>query len=286
MSGGPRELAADDRKKDGMYEIPRSCISQLWCSKGEHRGHMVSFVFASGEVLTVHSTLVTCLKMQHRAAPTERNLVNALKVAMGDQRADPALTIDDGCVTLGTVSDLASSKSEVRVDRHRTALVDLTLGGDGIIAGPLLSSYALGDAEKGDIPRDVVTLLHQADGRDFPRSFREKLATALLGEGGSSGISSAGVEGKQQTQSRWRRMSFPMMSVNATISLLAHYRNTGTLGSVLATTSFRDGRQEARASSPPRRPEACKEQPGSPSGKAPSGGLGPKGVTKIMRRPS
>ena len=36
------------------------------------------------QVLTVNPSLVTCLKLQHRAAPTERNLVNALRVATGD----------------------------------------------------------------------------------------------------------------------------------------------------------------------------------------------------------
>lgn len=32
-------------------------------------------------------SLVTCLKLQHRAAPTERNLISALRVALGDWKA-------------------------------------------------------------------------------------------------------------------------------------------------------------------------------------------------------
>ena len=39
------------------------------------------------QVLTVNPSLVSCLKLQHRAAPTERNLVNALRVATGDWKA-------------------------------------------------------------------------------------------------------------------------------------------------------------------------------------------------------
>lgn len=263
MGGGPGELTIDDKKKDGMYEIPRSCISQLWCSKGEHRGHIVSFVFAGGEVLTVYATLVTCLKTQHRAAPTERNLVNALKVGIGDQRADPSLSIDEGCVTLGDVTELGSNKVDLKVDRQRTALVDFTMGGDGLINGPRLSPYTLHDEQgpdsRRDVPRDVVALLHQAGGRDFPRGFREKLVKALLGESGGAGD---GVKGEQ---SRLRRMSVPAMSVNATISLLVHYRQTGTLGSALATTSTRESKQDA-------------------AGKAKT--QFPKGTPQVLRRPS
>ena len=33
MGGSARDPVADDKKKDGQYEIPRCCISQLWCSK-------------------------------------------------------------------------------------------------------------------------------------------------------------------------------------------------------------------------------------------------------------
>ena len=39
------------------------------------------------QVLTVNPSLVTCLKLQHRAAPTEKNLVGALRVATGDWKA-------------------------------------------------------------------------------------------------------------------------------------------------------------------------------------------------------
>lgn len=288
MGGGPRELAADDKKKDGMYEIPRSCISQLWCSKGEHKGNIVSFVFAGGEVLTVNATLVTCLKMQHRAAPTERNLVNALKVGIGDQRADPALVIDDGCVGLGDVTDLSSSKLGIKVDRHRTALVDLTLGGDDL-AGPRLWPYSVPDADRSldssgfqarDIPRDVVVLLHDARGRDFPRGFREKLAATLLGESSDT--------------SRWRRMSFPGMSVNASISLLSYYRQTGTLGPALVSRSpaGEEGRsRSAKATETADEPVLESRQNGGPgqreghhSGHA--SGPVPKSVPRIMRRPA
>ena len=33
MGGSPRDVVADDKKRDGQYEIPRCCISQLWCSR-------------------------------------------------------------------------------------------------------------------------------------------------------------------------------------------------------------------------------------------------------------
>merc|ERR1719436_763000 len=128
MSAGPRDLAADDRRKDGMYEVPRCCISQLWCSKSEHSSHLLSFVFATGEVLTVSPRLVTCLKTQHRAAPTERNVVNALRVGMGDHFADPTLTIDPGCVQLGDVAHVARCLGDRSVDRARLAFVDLQIG--------------------------------------------------------------------------------------------------------------------------------------------------------------
>ena len=35
----------------------------------------------------MNPSLVTCLKLQHRAAPTEKNLVGALRVATGDWKA-------------------------------------------------------------------------------------------------------------------------------------------------------------------------------------------------------
>merc|ERR1712216_922264 len=123
------------------------------------------------------------------------------------------------------------------------------------------------------MPRDVVALLHQAGGRDFPRNFREKLASVLLGEPRH--------DGDAQKQSRWRRMSFPSMSVNASISMLAHYRHTGTSAPALADRSFRNS-SEAGA-----RTGAARGAPSRGSDEQREGRPSPiKGTPKIMKRPS
>lgn len=233
IGGSPRDLAADDRKKDGMYEVPRCCIAQLWCSKGEHSGHVLSFVFAGGEVLTVSPSLVTCLKLQHRAAPTERNLVNALRVGFGDHHADPTLTVDDGCVTLGDIESLR--RSGRTLDRNSTAFVDLQLD-SGASLTPRLDAYAPPKASSGSAPppRDVVLLVRQADGRDFPRGFREKLINVLLGEDKTKdGI--VGSAAARRHSLRWLHLSLPQMSSHGVISLLAHYWHTRALQPALAS---------------------------------------------------
>jgi len=242
VGGGPGDLAADDRKRDGMYEVPRCCISQLWCSKSEHSGHMLSFVFTGGDVLTVSPKLVTCLKLQHRAAPTERNLVNALRVGMGDRQADISLTIDEGCVSLGDVTRLRRVAGDRPLDPTRTALVDLQFGGDAALARRLDAYAAVASSVRG--PQDIVLLARQADGRDFPRGFRERLSEALFGTG-------APTEGKRQQQvlgalpvdvksphqvpgPRWLHVSLPQMSIHGGISLVAHYWHANALAPALA----------------------------------------------------
>lgn len=62
----------------------------------------------------MNPSLVTCLKLQHRAAPTEKNLVGALRVATGDWRADPNLTVDEGCVVLGDASNIMAKRGLTR----------------------------------------------------------------------------------------------------------------------------------------------------------------------------
>jgi len=240
VSGGPHDLATDDRKKDGLYEVPRSCISQLWCSKNEHRTHVLSFVFAGGEVLTVYPQLVTCLKMQHRAAPTEKNVVNALRVGLGHQKVDPSLVIEPGCVELSDISDLPSERIRKLVDRQKACLLDMQLGGD---QAPRLVAYADGQraacaAAHGAAIRDVVVLLHPEGGRDFPKGFREKLASKLLDNKGSSVMEETGsrviATGCKGPGAQWHRACFPSMSINAAISMLAHYWCTHTLVPTLA----------------------------------------------------
>lgn len=241
VPGGPRDLAADDRKKDGMYEVPRCCIAQLWCSKSEHSSHLISFVFAGGEVLTVSSALVTCLKLQHRAAPTERNLVNALRVGMGDHKADSALTIDPGCVTLGDVAQLQRHRPQ---GRGRVALVDLQLGGDHIVT-PRMEPYTA-PAEASPGPRDVALLVRQAEGRDFPKGFRERLADALTDapvKRPERGIV-PGMPAPEPSSSRFLHVSLPQMSSHSAISLLGHYWAIGRLSAALAA---RRGRVAAKA---------------------------------------
>lgn len=213
ISGGPRDLAVDDRKRDGMYEIPRSCIAQLWCSKGEHSSHKLSFVFTAGEILTVRPSIVTCLKMQHRAAPTERNVVSALRVGFGDKSADPSLKVDDGCVTLAEPSKFVSCHAGDRLHAHRSVVVDLQLGDS---ASPRLVTCADVGRSAGDASiRDVVVFLRQAGGRDFPKNFR-KTVMGIFGE--SKGQKVAGKPGVSTCS-----FSMPEMSVHAGISLLAHY---------------------------------------------------------------
>ncbi|CAE7944682.1 unnamed protein product [Symbiodinium sp. KB8] len=225
MGGSPRDPVADDKKRDGQYEIPRCCISQLWCSKSEHRSHALSFVYPNGEVLTVNPSLVTCLKLQHRAAPTERNLVNALRVATGDWKADPNLTVDEGCVVLGKASDIMAQRGGGALLPQRTALVDLELDGSPASAsqGPgRLDVYASVEQETQKPVRDVVVLLHGE--RDFPRGFRESLAQGLLGF-------------KSFSKSPWQRLLMPRLSIHATISLLGHYWDTRVLSLSVSSTS-------------------------------------------------
>lgn len=232
VAGCPRDLQADDYKRDGVYEVPRCLISQLWCSKNEHSGHVISFVFASGEVVTAYPTLVTCLKMQHRAAPTERNLVSALRVSFGDQRADPSLVVDKGCVTLRKdAADLAQEHVVTQaLDASRTALVDLQMGGTPDSASPLLDPYGDGSSSVGRGPRDMVVLLRQSGGRDFPKGFREKFVTALQGEGAKPADKS-----RQKQSLRLQQLTLPRLSVNASISVLAHHWQTGALSLAVAS---------------------------------------------------
>jgi hypothetical protein len=228
VGGGPRDLAADDQKRDGIYEVPRCLISQLWCSRNEHSNHVISFVFASGEVITAYPTLVTCLKLQHRAAPTERNLVSALRVGFGDQRADPSLVIDKGCVTLRKdASDLVEDQVVTgMIDGSRTAIVDLQIG------MPLASSSSfssLRDSETEAVQegiRDVVVLVRQASSRDFPKGFREKLAATIHPASRAGGSEKAQ---KKTSRSELVQFSLPKISVNAAISLLAYYWQAGAL---------------------------------------------------------
>ncbi|CAE8676191.1 unnamed protein product [Polarella glacialis] len=244
VGNGPRDLVSDDRKKDGMYEVPRCCISQLWCSKNQHACHALSFVFAAGEVLSVAPSLVTCLKMQHRAAPTERNLVNALRVGMGDQKADPALTIDKGCVTLGSAADVLKSRGEnaAVLEPNRTVLLDLQLGSEHATT-PQLQPYAnlnhSTDSSSAKSPAskrvsNVVILLRQAGGRDFPRGFREKLAATLLGVSAEGDLGLDGPKKRTKHKPQWLQLSMPQMSVHGAISLLGHYWDTRTLAPALA----------------------------------------------------
>ena len=66
------------------------------------------------EVLTVNPSLVTCLKLQHRAAPTERNLVNALRVATGDWKARQSMTEPSGSTMRFVLASLHSWKGDGR----------------------------------------------------------------------------------------------------------------------------------------------------------------------------
>lgn len=233
QGGTAQDLAVDSRKRDGCYEIPRCCISHLWCSKGEHSRHLLSFVFSNSEVLTVSPKLVTCLKMQHRAAPTERNLVNALRVGFGDQSSDPTLVVDDECVTLSKVSSLVPELAVV-ADLARTLLVDIRLGGEE--AGwPCLQAYAseLPELIGSESSRmlgsksDVILLLWQSKGRDFPKGFREALVAALQPADRNAGRNDS-------AETCWRQFSVPQMSTNAAISLFGHYWDTHALLPALA----------------------------------------------------
>eukprot|EP00929_Paragymnodinium_shiwhaense_P101395 TRINITY_DN64465_c0_g1_i1.p1 TRINITY_DN64465_c0_g1~~TRINITY_DN64465_c0_g1_i1.p1 ORF type:complete len:1701 (+),score=309.54 TRINITY_DN64465_c0_g1_i1:129-5105(+) len=219
VGGGPRDLTVDDNRQDGVYEVPRCMISQLYCSKNEHSDHIISYVFSSGEVITAYPTLVTCLKTQHRAAPTERNLVSAIRVGFGDKKADPSLSIEKGCVTLRKdAADLASERliSEA-VERSAMAALDVELGleGDPSEKIPTLSPYVESiDDISGHNIRDVVVLIRRSGGRDFPKAFRDKLSMALKGRRGAVKL---------------QRATLPRLSVNASISLLAHYWQAGAL---------------------------------------------------------
>ncbi|CAK9080735.1 UVR domain-containing protein, partial [Durusdinium trenchii] len=209
MSGSPREMVADDKKKDGQYEIPRCCISQLWCSKSEHRCHALSFVYPGGEaacaaavvtrVLTVNPSLVTCLKLQHRAAPTERNLVSALRVASGDWRADPNLTVDEGCVVLGDAGNVMAKRGEA-LHPQRTALLDLE-----------------------------VVLLHQSGARDFPRNFRSQLLKGLFPKGTSKTWTQLAMPRALASLLLWLVRQKKGLSIHASISLLGHFWDTRAL---------------------------------------------------------
>eukprot|EP00930_Biecheleria_cincta_P063471 TRINITY_DN4900_c0_g1_i1.p1 TRINITY_DN4900_c0_g1~~TRINITY_DN4900_c0_g1_i1.p1 ORF type:complete len:1680 (-),score=289.68 TRINITY_DN4900_c0_g1_i1:483-5522(-) len=228
VGGAPMDLAADDRKTDGLYEVPRCCISQLWCSKNEHRCHAISFVFPAGDVLTVNASLVTCLKMQHRAAPTEVNLVTALRAAMGDRRAASSLNIEKGCITLGKATDIRQSRegqAEASLDPKRTVLVDLHVGDE---TGEQLVPYSTGSSNGKRGVRDVIVLFRQAGGRDFPKGFREKLVEGLLGE--RKQIPSD----KKVSQHQWLQLSIPRLSVHAAITLIGHFWDMRVLAPSLA----------------------------------------------------
>jgi len=254
VGGAPQDLVADDKKSDGTYEVPRCCISQLWCSKDEHGSHALSFVFPTGEVLTVYASLVTCLKMQHRAAPTERNLVNALRVGMGDWKADPSLVIDKGCLTLGTAADIWKGTDRPALDPVQTALLQLQLGD---ASGEQLTPYFDGPPPTGKGVRDIVMLLHTAGGRDFPRGFRETLAESL---------------GQKRP---WIQLSMPRLSIHAGISLLGHYWDMRVLPAALAPKMrgrISEGEKDEMPSSkisgvPKNVPGSPKKSPGTPPGK-------------------
>eukprot|EP00928_Gymnodinium_smaydae_P019169 TRINITY_DN17328_c0_g5_i1.p1 TRINITY_DN17328_c0_g5~~TRINITY_DN17328_c0_g5_i1.p1 ORF type:complete len:1576 (-),score=243.18 TRINITY_DN17328_c0_g5_i1:61-4788(-) len=253
IGGGPRDLAADDHKRDGVYEVPRCLISQLWCSKNEHSRQIISFVFATGEVLTVFASLVTCLKMQHRAAPTEKNLVSALHVGIGDKSADPTLKVDKGCVTLRKdAADLAEDQSIIEaIEGCPTVFADISLeSGQEMSGAPPLNPYdrdILSSVSRGS--RNVVVLLRHTGGRDFPRGFRDKFMQAMHRDG---------PDGRKISPPRLLPLSVPKLSVNATISLLGHYWQVGALAPALKATVASERRgaaadRELRESPPPRR---------------------------------
>ncbi|CAE7373897.1 unnamed protein product [Symbiodinium sp. CCMP2456] len=210
-------------RNSALLHFPALVLEEMLGSSrkdGEHRSHALSFVYPNGEVLTVNPSLVTCLKLQHRAAPTERNLVNALRVATGDWKADPNLTVDEGCVVLGKASDIMAQRGGGALLPQRTALVDLELDGiwsmDGQSGPGRLDVYASVEQETQKPVRDVVVLLHGE--RDFPRGFRESLAQGLLGF-------------KSFSKSPWQRLLMPRLSIHAAISLLGHYWDTRALAS-------------------------------------------------------
>jgi len=140
---------------------------------------------------------------------------------MGDQKADPSLVVDEGCVTLGDVVELPGVNADgPSIDKNRVVFVDLQLGGDDLAAQRLIAyADALsqdGSQQKSSV-RDIVVCLRQGGGgRDFPRGFREKLTTAFLGT-------------HSVVKPRWLHTSLPQMSVNSAISLLAHYWHTHAL---------------------------------------------------------
>lgn len=119
--GRASQIVPDARRRELMYDVPRCCIAALWRSRGEYTGRAVSFVFTedgAGEVYTVNASLVTCLKLQHRAAPTERNVMIALRQAQGDEVIEPGLVIDEGCCDL--------AKPEAAMNRLRERHAEMT----------------------------------------------------------------------------------------------------------------------------------------------------------------
>ncbi|CAK9077969.1 UVR domain-containing protein, partial [Durusdinium trenchii] len=150
-------------------------------------------------VLTVNPSLVTCLKLQHRAAPTERNLVSALRVASGDWRADPNLTVDEGCVVLGDAGNVMAKRGEA-LHPQRTALLDLE-----------------------------VVLLHQSGARDFPRNFRSQLLKGLFPKGTSKTWTQLAMPRALASLLLWLVRQKKGLSIHASISLLGHFWDTRAL---------------------------------------------------------
>merc|ERR1712232_980544 len=128
---------------------------------------------------------------------------------------DPSLLVDKGCVTLSKdASDLSGDQVVTEmIDASRTAIVDLQIGASVGASTPMqLDPYADGmSSASGRGIRDVVVLLRQATGRDFPKGFRDKLFATLQ---------PPSVNGRRTPPPQLLRFSLPRLSVNATISLL------------------------------------------------------------------
>jgi len=152
--------------------------------------------------------------------------VNALRVGMGDWKADPSLKIDKGCLTLGTVADILNDPdNQHALDPMRTALVQLQLG-DETAEHPQLNPYCDVSVAKGKV-RDIVLLLSAGQGRDFPRGFHEKLADSL---------------GQRRP---WMKFSMPRLSIHGAISLLGHYWDLRALPATLGLQLQKAAEQKA-----------------------------------------
>lgn len=226
--GSPSQLMDTDAKSREMcYAVPRCCISQLWCSRAEHGGRPLSLVFDTNETLTIQPELVTCLKTQHRAAPTEKNVIGALRKGIGDVRADPSLVLDDGVVQLTKAPGLPP---ESTTNPERTILIALRLGAE-TLDWPRLRPY---DQPPRPARRDdpnIVVLLSSEGVHRFPDTFRAAAS-------------------KMSSQPAIKA-SLPKMSRHAAISLLAHYFATGALLPGLPpreTRSMRESREKSEAS--------------------------------------